>query len=55
METLLATVIAFGVGYVISGWFLKFVSTRSYGVFVWYRIVLGLVIFLLLGFGVITA
>lgn len=55
METLLATVIAFAVGYVIIGWFLKFVSTRSYGVFVWYRIALGLVIFLLLGFGVITA
>lgn len=55
VETLLATVIAFAVGYVIIGWFLKFVSTRSYGIFVWYRIALGLVIFLLLGFGVITA
>ncbi|MFJ6278556.1 undecaprenyl-diphosphate phosphatase [Arthrobacter subterraneus] len=54
-ETLLATVIAFAVGYVIIGWFLKFVSTRSYGIFVWYRIGLGLVIFLLLGFGVISA
>jgi undecaprenyl-diphosphatase len=55
LETLLATVIAFAVGYVIIGWFLKFVSTRSYGIFVWYRIGLGLVIFLLLGFGVISA
>ena len=54
-ETLLATVLAFIIGYVIIGWFLKFVSTRSYGIFVWYRIALGLVIFLLLGFGVITA
>lgn len=54
-ETLLATVIAFAVGYVIIGWFLKFVSTRSYGIFIWYRIGLGLVIFLLLGFGVISA
>jgi undecaprenyl-diphosphatase len=55
VETLLATVIAFAVGFVIIGWFLKFVSTRSYGIFVWYRIGLGLVIFLLLGFGVISA
>lgn len=54
-ETLLATAIAFAVGYVIIGWFLKFVSTRSYGLFVWYRIGLGLAIYLLLGFGVIAA
>ncbi|WP_323958440.1 undecaprenyl-diphosphate phosphatase [Arthrobacter sp. JZ12] len=55
LETLLATAIAFAIGYVIIGWFLKFVSTRSYGLFVWYRIGLGLVIYLLLGFGVISA
>lgn len=55
LETLIATVVAFVVGYVIIGWFLKFVSTRSYGIFVWYRIGLGLVLYLLLGFGVISA
>ncbi|MFP3481095.1 undecaprenyl-diphosphate phosphatase, partial [Burkholderia sp. SIMBA_057] len=37
-ETALATVIAFAVGYVIIGWFLKYVSTHSYRAFVWYRI-----------------
>ncbi|MCZ2404184.1 undecaprenyl-diphosphate phosphatase [Paenarthrobacter sp. Z7-10] len=54
-QTALATVIAFGVGYLIIGWFLKYVSTRSYRIFVWYRIALGLLVFLLLGFNVITA
>jgi undecaprenyl-diphosphatase len=54
-ETALATVIAFVVGYVIIGWFLKFVSTRSYRLFVWYRIFLGLALYLLLGFNVISA
>ena len=54
-ETALATVIAFVVGYVIIGWFLKFVSTRSYRLFVWYRILLGMALYLLLGFGVISA
>ena len=54
-ETALATVIAFAVGYVIIGWFLKFVSTRSYRLFVWYRIFLGLGLYLLLGFNLISA
>ncbi len=54
-ETALATVIAFAVGFAIIGWFLKFVSTRSYGVFVWYRILLGMALYVLLGFGVISA
>ncbi len=54
-ETALATVIAFVVGYIIIGWFLKFVSTNSYRLFVWYRILLGLALYVLLGFGVISA
>lgn len=54
-ETAVATAIAFGVGYLIIGWFLKYVSTRSYRFFVWYRIGLGLLVYLLLGFGVISA
>ncbi|WP_434621008.1 undecaprenyl-diphosphate phosphatase [Arthrobacter sp. A5] len=53
-ETALATVIAFAVGYLIIGWFLKYISTRSFRIFVWYRIALGLLLFVLLGFGVIT-
>ncbi|WP_427017804.1 undecaprenyl-diphosphate phosphatase [Pseudarthrobacter sp. P1] len=54
-ETVLATVVAFGVGYLIIGWFLKYVSTKSYRIFVWYRIALGLLLFVLLGFNVISA
>ncbi|MGO4453778.1 undecaprenyl-diphosphate phosphatase [Arthrobacter sp. RAF14] len=54
-ETALATLIAFAVGYVIIGWFLKFISSRGYQAFVWYRIGLGAALYLLLGFGVIPA
>lgn len=52
-QTLLATVVGFGVGYVIIGWFLKYVSTRSYTLFVNYRIVVGMLIFVMLGLGII--
>jgi undecaprenyl-diphosphatase len=54
-EIVLATVVAFIVGYIIIGWFLKFISHNSYRLFVWYRIALGLAVYLLLGFGVIPA
>lgn len=53
-ETALATVIAFVVGYFIIGWFLKFISTKSFRPFVWYRIGLGLLLYILLGTGTIT-
>jgi undecaprenyl-diphosphatase len=43
------------VGFVIIGWFLKYVSTRSYKLFVWYRIALGLLLYILLGIGAINA
>ncbi|MCQ2000785.1 undecaprenyl-diphosphate phosphatase [Arthrobacter zhaoxinii] len=55
LQTGAATVVAFVVGFVIIGWFLRYVSTRSYRLFVWYRILLGVCIYLLLGFGVLTA
>ncbi|GAA4659225.1 undecaprenyl-diphosphate phosphatase [Arthrobacter cryoconiti] len=54
-ETALATIIAFVVGYFIIGWFLKFISTKSFRPFVWYRIALGLALYMLLGLGIITA
>ena len=55
LQTGAATVVAFIVGFIIIGWFLRYVSTRSYRLFVWYRILLGICIYLLLGFGVISA
>ncbi|NKX53941.1 undecaprenyl-diphosphate phosphatase [Arthrobacter mobilis] len=54
-ETALATLVAFGVGFVIIGWFLRYVSTRSYRLFVWYRIGLGALLYILLGLGLINA
>lgn len=54
-QTLLATVVGFFVAYVIIGWFLKYVSQNSYTLFVNYRILLGLFVYVMLGFGIINA
>jgi len=54
-ETAGATLVAFIVGFIIIGWFLRYVSSRSYSLFVWYRILLGVVIYVLLALGVLTA
>ncbi|GGG68454.1 undecaprenyl-diphosphatase [Kocuria dechangensis] len=54
-ETAMATGIAFVVAYVIIGWFMHYISNRSYTLFVWYRIALGLAIFVLLALGLISA
>ncbi|MPT47906.1 MAG: undecaprenyl-diphosphate phosphatase [Sphingobium sp.] len=51
--TLLATAIAFFVGYGVIVLFLKIVSTRSFMPFVWYRLALGVVILGLLWGGVL--
>lgn len=53
--TLLATVVSFIVGYAAIAWFLKFVSTRSYLPFVYYRVALGAGVLVLLGAGVLAA
>ncbi|MFD7433236.1 undecaprenyl-diphosphate phosphatase [Streptomyces sp. NPDC059861] len=52
--TALATLIAFGVGYAVIAWFMKFIETRSFMPFVHYRIALGLVIIALVTFGVMS-
>lgn len=54
-ETLLATVVAFVVGYVVIIGFLKLISTRSFRPFVIYRLVLAVVVVILLLTGVLTA
>lgn len=51
--TALATVIAFVVGYGAIVGFLRLVSSRGYMPFVYYRVVLGLLVFALLGAGVL--
>lgn len=54
-ETFVATVVSFVVGYAVIAWLMRFISQNSYKPFVWYRIGLGTVLFVLLGFDVISA
>lgn len=53
-ETLLATGIAFVIGYAVIAWLLKFVSTKSFAPFIIYRIALGSLLIILLAAGVIS-
>jgi undecaprenyl-diphosphatase len=46
--TLIATLLAFVSGYASIAWLMRYVSTKSYFPFVLYRIILGLLVFLLL-------
>jgi undecaprenyl-diphosphatase len=49
--TIFATVIAFASGYAVIAWFMKFISSKSFMPFVWYRIALGIVIIALVTMG----
>ena len=49
-----ATLIAFVSGYGVIVAFLKFVSSKSYMVFVVYRLLLGALVFILLGAGLLS-
>jgi len=53
-ETLVATGVAFVIGYIVIAWLLKFVSTKSFRPFIIYRVVLGSLILILLATGVIS-
>ncbi len=53
--TILATIIAFAVGYAVIAWLIRYVSTNSYMPFVIYRIGLGLLVLGLLMTGVLTS
>ncbi|MGW2344626.1 undecaprenyl-diphosphate phosphatase [Streptomyces sp. NPDC001661] len=52
--TVFATLIAFGVGYAVIAWLMKFISTRSFMPFVYYRIALGIALFVLVSVGVLS-
>ncbi|MGW3957568.1 undecaprenyl-diphosphate phosphatase [Streptomyces sp. NPDC004752] len=52
--TLFATVIAFVSGYAVITWFMKFISSKSFMPFVYYRVVLGIVIIALVTAGVLS-
>ncbi len=53
--TIVATVIAFFIGFAVIAWLMKWLTTKTYKPFVVYRIVLGLLVMLLLATGVLTA
>lgn len=54
-QLIVATVIAFVVGFAAIAWFLKFLVSHSMYWFVGYRVVLGVVVLALLGTGVVAA
>ncbi|MDP9898420.1 undecaprenyl-diphosphate phosphatase [Variovorax ginsengisoli] len=53
--TLLATVVAFAVGYGVILGFMRFISTRSFRPFVYYRLLLGALVLVLLQTGFLSA
>ncbi len=55
MATLLATAVAFVVGYAAIAWLLRYISTRSYLPFVVYRIALGAFTLVMVATGVLAA
>lgn len=52
---IIATVIAFAVGYAVIAWFMKYITTHTFTPFMIYRILLALGLFALLGTGTIAA
>jgi undecaprenyl-diphosphatase len=52
--TLLATAIAFVIGYAVIAWLLKYIATHTFRPFVIYRVGLGTLILVLLGAGVLS-
>jgi undecaprenyl-diphosphatase len=53
LPTLLASVVAFGIAFVVIAWLMRFISTRSYLPFVAYRLVLGAALLALIYIGVL--
>jgi len=53
--TITATVVSFVVGYAAIAWLLRYVSRNSYAPFVFYRVLLGGAVLVLLGAGVLSA
>ncbi len=53
--TILATIIAFGVGFAVISWLMRWLTTGTYLPFVLYRLALGGIVMILLAAGVLTA
>ncbi len=54
-QIVVATVIAFGVGYATIAWLLRYVENNTIYVFVWYRVLLGLLVLVAVSSGVVAA
>jgi undecaprenyl-diphosphatase len=54
-QIVVATVIAFGVGYATIAWLLRYVENNTIYVFVWYRVLLGLLVLGALSTGLVAA
>jgi undecaprenyl-diphosphatase len=52
--TVFATIIAFVVGYAVIAWFMKFITTKSFMPFVYYRVALGVLIIVLVSVGALS-
>ena len=52
---ILATIIAFGVGFAVIAWFMRYLATGTFLPFVLYRLGLGGLVLILLGVGVLSA
>lgn len=53
--TILATLIAFFIGYAVIAWLLRYISNHDFKIFVWYRLALAAVVAALLLTGTLTA
>ncbi|MFD0775957.1 undecaprenyl-diphosphate phosphatase [Streptomonospora algeriensis] len=51
--TIVGTVVAFAIGYVVIAWLMRFITTHSFMPFVYYRCVLGVLILTLVSFNVL--
>lgn len=55
LNTAIATVVSFVVGYATIAWLLKFVASSNFSLFIWYRVGLGVILVVLLSSGTMSA
>ena len=55
LQMVVATLVAFAVGYASIAWLLKYVENHTVFVFVWYRVILGLLVLLAVSGGMVAA
>ena len=55
VNVVVATLISFVVGYAVIAWFLRYLNTHSMALFVWYRLIVGSGVLILVAAGVMTS